>query len=101
LRTDRERLVPKVIEFEDDRIRFAAVGAGMSAEVLDEILRPLDHQLVLLLSRSLDIPRAIRFVMLALVSGSTGTAEAVALPARLAPPSELGGRLRKPTAAAA
>src|SRR3954469_19902343 len=44
LRSDRERFVAKMVELEDDRVRFAAVRARMKVEVFEQQLRALQRK---------------------------------------------------------
>jgi hypothetical protein len=39
-----ERLIAKVVELEDHSVELAAIGAGMCAEVIDEVGRPLEGE---------------------------------------------------------
>jgi hypothetical protein len=45
LRPDGERLVAQAVELKDDRVRLAAVDAGVGLEVLDQELRSFKPQL--------------------------------------------------------
>src|SRR5918992_2382532 len=90
---DVEGLVSEVVELEDDRVGLAAVGAGVGAEVLDEIRRALERKLLLPAAGLLHGAQFIRQVVLAFVGRSTLAAHVVALTATLPPPIELAERL--------
>jgi hypothetical protein len=85
-----ERLIPEVIELENDRVGLAAINAGMGAEVLDEVDGPLERQDALAVARLLHIALPVRQVMLSLVVRSTSSTHVVALPTTFPSPVELG-----------
>jgi hypothetical protein len=81
------------IELQDDWISLAAVEAWVSHEVLEKIGSALQPKLLLLCLSPVDVPLAVREVVLPPVGLAAGAADRVPLPDRPAPPSERFERL--------
>jgi hypothetical protein len=90
---DVERLVPKVIELQDDRIILAAISARMLGEVPDEELGPLTSECLLACPRLVDVSLPVGDVVLVVIRRPARPAEIVPLSTRLAAPVEVLERL--------
>lgn len=77
-----------MVELEDDGIPLAAVDAGVRVEVLEEVRGAFEPQLLFLDLRLVDVPLAVRRVVLFAVRRAAGAAEGVALALGLTPPRE-------------
>ena len=91
---DVEVLVSEMIEFEDQWVWLAAVGAWMSAKELDEEGHPLPDERSSPPTCVIDVPVAIRGVVRVPIVRSAGPAVVVPLAALPASPGEVGGRLQ-------
>lgn len=72
--SDVERLVPAVVEFENEGIRLTAVNARVCAEELNQERRARKCIDALPRLCRVDVPLAIRRIVLLLVGGSTESA---------------------------
>jgi hypothetical protein len=91
--SDAELFVSKMVELEHDRVAFAAIGAGMLAQIGQQIHESLGDQIILAAPRLVDVPLSMGPVVLLLVGSATGPAVVVPLSARFTPPSEVPQRL--------
>lgn len=86
-----------MVELQDKRIGLAAISARPVAEELQQVQKALAGDSALPYKRVLDVPIAIRFVvLLPLVGCSAGAAIVVQLTNRLAAPSKIAERFREP-----
>ena len=85
-----------MIELQDERIGLAAISARPVAEELQQVHNALAGDSLLPYKRVLDVPIAIRFVVLPFVGCSAGAAIVVQLTNRLAAPSKIAERFREP-----
>lgn len=81
----REGLVPDVVELEHDRVRLAAVDAGMRREVIDQPAGSLQRHELLPGLRLVDVPLPVRRVVLFAVRRATRPTHGVALTPTPAP----------------
>lgn len=91
---DGELLVAQMVEFQNDRIGFAAIDARMIAEELQEVRRAFRHDSRGSALRIVEVAVLVGGVVLSLVRGAAGTAVVVALAALDATPSEVVGRFQ-------
>jgi hypothetical protein len=86
---DLESLVAQVIELEDHRIDFAAIGAWVSSKELDQIPRPLFGALSLSFRLRIGVLLPVREIVLPTVGGAAWRTHVVSLPFSLSAPGEL------------
>jgi hypothetical protein len=84
-----ELLVAKMVELQDDRIRFAAVSAWVAAEIFDQVLSPRYSAFSFPPCFGIDVFLAIGSVVLLAVFGTTRRTHVVSLTLPLPSPSEL------------
>lgn len=100
-RSDVEGLVLEVIELEHHGVTLPTIDARVQREEFDQVRPALAGQALFQDSGAIDIPLAMRRVMLLAVGRATRSAHGVALPALFASPREVVERLLSGASAAA
>src|SRR5262249_12821159 len=96
---DLEALVPEMVELKDERIVFAAISAWMLAEVFEQVSRSGLGTRSFPTSFCVDVPLAVRQIVLAPISLPAWAAHIAALSPVPSAPGELSNRLRLPAPA--
>lgn len=97
---DAELLVSQMVELEHDRIGLAAIHARVLAQIGDQVLDPLSDGSLPASPGRIDIPLAVRRVVLLLVGGPAGAAVVIPLASGFPTPGEVLRLLFLPAAPA-
>ena len=97
---DAEALIAQVVELQDERVVLPAIGAGVLAQIRNEVSGALSDDLARPSPRRVDIALPVSRIVLVLVRAATWPAIVVSLPSLLPAPGEFVQRLLLLTAPA-